>query len=147
MLVLVACPVPAQPARSSVRLLVTDDLLVATQGGDQRDVRAVVGTPRATPSRCRRPITARLRGQACRFSWRPWKSGSLGTPGRLDMGSVTLLSVNCRGEVTGAALGHTQSRDKARGPMSGELAGRQGDGINNSPPRPTLPDGSEAGPR
>lgn len=45
-----------------VGLLMTDDLLVATQGGAQRDVRAVVGTPRATPSRHRRPITARLRG-------------------------------------------------------------------------------------
>lgn len=73
----VASPVqPSQP--SPVRLLLmTDDLLVATQGGAQRDVRAVVGTLRATPSRCRRPITARLRGQACRFSWRPWESGSL----------------------------------------------------------------------
>lgn len=30
--------------------------------------------------------------------------------------------------------------------MSGELAGKQGDGIDNSPLRPTLPDGSEAGP-
>ena len=31
--------------------------------------------------------------------------------------------------------------------MSGELAGRQGDGVDNSPLSPTLPDGSEAGPR
>lgn len=73
--------------------------------------------------------------------WKPWNSWASGH------GLCDSLSVNCRGEVTGAALGHTQSRDKARGPMSGELAGRQGDGINNSPLRPTLPDGSEAGPR
>lgn len=61
---------PTKPG--PVGLLMTDDLLVATQGGAQRDVRAVVGTPRAIPSRYRRPITARLRGaQLCRFSWRP----------------------------------------------------------------------------
>lgn len=89
----VASPVqPSQP--SPVRLLLmTDDLLVATQGGAQRDVRAVVGTLRATPSRCRRPITARLRGAGVPLllaALGVWKSGSLGTPGRLDMGSVTL---------------------------------------------------------
>lgn len=86
----------------------TDDLLVATQGGDQRDVRAVVGTPRATPSRYRRPITARLRGAGVPLllaALGVWKPRSLGTPGRLDM-ALRLFVSRCRGGRRGATLGH-----------------------------------------
>lgn len=103
---LVACAAQHQP--EPVGLLMTDDLLVATQGGDQRDVRAVVGTLRATPSRYRRPITARLRG--CSSAASPdalgvWKPRSLGTPGHLDM-ALRLFVSQVQGRATGSTLGH-----------------------------------------
>lgn len=91
----VACAAQHQPG--PVGLLMTDDLLVATQGADQRDVRAVVGTPRATPSRYRRPITARLRGGSSAASpgaLGVWKPRSLGTPGHLDMALANKATVS-----------------------------------------------------
>lgn len=77
----------------------------------------------------------------------PWESGSLEALERLGIWTwlCDSLSVSA-GASDGEHSWPPQSHDKARGPMSGELPGKQGDGIDNSPLRQTLPDGSEAGP-
>lgn len=116
----------------------TDDLLVATQGGDQCDVRPSSGPPEQ-PRVGTDALSQHVSGAAAvpllLAAWRSGKPRSLGTPGHLG----------ARGG--GSRSWPPQSHDKARGPMSGELPAKQGDGIDNSPLRPTLPDGSEAGPR
>lgn len=114
----------------------TDDLLVATQGAAQRDVRPPSGPPeqpRVGTDTLSRHVSG-ARRTASLGPWNVWKPGSLGTPGR--PGVLSLVS-QWMGEWTGATLGHHGRRNRttgpgARGQDSGGLllAGKQGDGID-----------------
>lgn len=128
---------PGLPSQvsSSVGLLMTDDLLVATQGAAQRDVRPSSGPPEqprvGTDTLSQHVSGARRTASPGRLE--AWKPGSLGTPGRLGQWLCDACQ-SVQGRETAARLGHLaclpaslpsppRSHNRARGPRSGALAG------------------------